>query len=712
MDDEASEVKERLRDTLTRFTDSYAEPRIDFDYAVLVHHENRVQQILATPDVFGLDEFRGLEHYIEGQFDESGVFRGRVVAFAQDLGIKEVVPKRLPTRSTLDRLGPFRLCIGTFEQELINTTHSNEQLEYLKAQALKFGGITVYRDGLRVMPYGRHDADFFGIEEQRGKHQGRYFWAHRRSFGRVAFTHGENPNLRDKAGREGLVENRAKRHLRALVKQVLIEVSARYFGSDSDIRKEMLPEIQARNAAARLAAEKAKTRRRRNLRQFLKEHRQPLSTALAEARTLADQVKILQGTRDRDRATIVIALYRTLTVTKEGLRPPPVPTKLGDLEDRYREYRDDYREFVAGLDELGKLAAAIEAEVGSVAPAEAARRSFRSHQSVLNSRVDGYFKKIESGVEALLGAWRERAEEDRGRYYKICHPLLDGELLAPNLGRVLNVLEFHRRELEEGFAAQYQPVARALEQLVEGIDIDGALAVVEDDMSGLEDRVRDLNAIAQVGITVEIIGHELESLDAEVRRNLLRLPEEVRRSSAFKLAFQAQGALTDRLRFLSPLKIAGYRARETITGAEIASYIADFFERTFADNRIEFSASDAFRSFSILDLPSRIFPVFINLVNNAVYWVSQGIERQVKLDFVDGKVVVADSGSGVDPDDVPRLFELFFTRRRDGRGVGLYLSQVNLAVAHHRIRYGTDSDPRILSGANFIIEFKDVGTNG
>ncbi|MBC7051956.1 hypothetical protein G6O46_23375, partial [Salmonella enterica subsp. enterica serovar Enteritidis] len=90
---------------------------------------------------------------------------------------------------------------------------------------------------------------------------------------------------------------------------------------------------------------------------------------------------------------------------------------------------------------------------------------------------------------------------------------------------------------------------------------------------------------------------------------------------------------------------------------------------------------------SIVDIPSRIFPVFINLINNSVYWVSQSAERYIRLDFKNGLTVVADSGKGVDPEDVPRLFNIFFTRRRSGRGVGLYLSRANLAVAGHKIRY-------------------------
>ena len=104
--------------------------------------------------------------------------------------------------------------------------------------------------------------------------------------------------------------------------------------------------------------------------------------------------------------------------------------------------------------------------------------------------------------------------------------------------------------------------------------------------------------------------------------------------------------------------------------------------------------------------------MFINLINNAVYWVSLSEKRQIQLGFDDELAIVADTGSGVDAEDVSRIFDIFFSRRRAGRGVGLYLCRVNLAVAGHKIRYSEGSDPRLLDGANFVIAFKGVRIDG
>jgi signal transduction histidine kinase len=226
-----------------------------------------------------------------------------------------------------------------------------------------------------------------------------------------------------------------------------------------------------------------------------------------------------------------------------------------------------------------------------------------------------------------------------------------------------------------------------------------------DQRSELEARVNQLSALAQLGITVEIVGHELETLDAEVGRNLRRLPITVRTMDAYKLAYAAHEALVNRLRFLTPLRLSGPQLKDLTSGGQIATYLANFFELQLREGHTTIEFTEAFRSFTVTDFSYRIYPVFINLVNNALYWVKQGsADRKIVLDLVQDDVVVADSGPGVDRDDENDLFELFFSRRVEGRGVGLYLCRANLAASGHTITYRTGGP--VLPGANFLIHFK------
>ena len=710
--EEVDEVKDRLMQTLTGFTDPYSDERPEFDYEVFVHRAEQNWRVLGASDVFGLGNVHELEHYIDGSFDERGTFTGRVVAFGRDLGIQKFVPKRPPPMTGQARLGPFKFTIGTFEMDERRSTHNETQHAFLVAQTMKYAGVPVYRDFLRVMPYGRPDADFLRMEERRGRSAGREFWAHRRSFGRIGLSRSANPALKDKAGREGFVDNRAFREMRLLVVEFLMDSARKYFGTDSPIREEMLPGIMERKALQKEAAEKARTRRRRSMRQFLREQ----STALEEALKRSDNLMALAtdvlSRKDPVQATVLAARANEIRLVGEKLRPPIPPSRLGDLEQDWRVYRDDYATLIEKLETLARLTAEIDAVLEGETPKAVLGKRHEERSTAIERQLEAFLSAIDQRLAKLRDIWHAHKGEDAGEMAARTGHLLESEVAPENLLGMLNLIDANSTELTEEFSGRYPAFLNVLDQLIEGIDLEGAYAITEDDRADLEEKLRDIHAVAQIGITVEIIGHEFETLESEVRRNLNKLPKVTRDTTAFSNAMRSHLALADRLRFLSPLKIAGYRTRETITGTQIADYVQDFFASSFEEQRIDFFASAAFRRISIVDLPSRIFPAFINLINNAVYWTSQSEERKIRLDFDGTVAIISDTGPGVDPEDVSRIFDIFFSRRRAGRGVGLYLSRANLTVAGHKVRYATAEDPTLLGGANFVIDFRGVQANG
>ncbi|MCH1921637.1 HAMP domain-containing histidine kinase [Shewanella sp. A3A] len=223
-----------------------------------------------------------------------------------------------------------------------------------------------------------------------------------------------------------------------------------------------------------------------------------------------------------------------------------------------------------------------------------------------------------------------------------------------------------------------------------------------------------LHSLAQLGITVEIIGHELEGFDQTIAYGLKNLSVDgltEKQTALLRDTFHAHQALTERLRFLSPLKLSGKKTIERIKGSKITEYIKSYFGGSFETANISFEVSDAFNSIVIQDLPSRIYPVFMNLINNSLYWCQRGEsdKRKIALDVKENEVYISDTGQGVDQDDYDQLFSLFFTRKqRGGRGVGLYLSKQNLQAGGHKIRYEPRSEKKLLSGANFVIDFKGL----
>ena len=260
--------------------------------------------------------------------------------------------QRPPNRSGLGP-GPFDICLGTFEWDLDRSTHPGEVHSHLIEQAEHYAGLAIYRDGLRVMPYGRPEADFFGIEERRSKHVGREFWSYRRTFGRVTLTRNENPNLRDKAGREGLIDNTARRELKALVVELLRNSARRFFNVDSEVTKELLPAVRERNRLAREAEKKAGQ-------QYMEEFRKAirrLQNEVQKAESGVDQLRaeladVHDGPAGYRRLEELGINVDRLCSEVDSLAPPERPKKLGRFESEYRTFRDAYRHLRHGAETL------------------------------------------------------------------------------------------------------------------------------------------------------------------------------------------------------------------------------------------------------------------------------------------------------------------------------------------------------------------------
>jgi signal transduction histidine kinase len=80
----------------------------------------------------------------------------------------------------------------------------------------------------------------------------------------------------------------------------------------------------------------------------------------------------------------------------------------------------------------------------------------------------------------------------------------------------------------------------------------------------------------------------------------------------------------------------------------------------------------------------RMLQVFKNVVENAIDYSKSGDAVEVRAELDGGGTIVCnvtDSGPGFRTEDLPHVFEPFFTRRRGGSGLGLAI--VQKIVAEH-----------------------------
>ncbi len=719
-DSNTTKTKRDFISTLYAFTDPYvAEDGSEFNsidpkfsYEVKTWSSEVADNIVEDDRIsINRNTTEQMEYVLSGNIDKHGVFHGQVKAYGEwrvlgtDYEIPPPADLSIPTGPTTF-VGPFSLHVATFEQDRRNSTLSDEDFARFKGLE-EHSGFLIYRDGLRVLPYGREANDFFEIETRRSMNAGREFWNKRRMFGRIALSRELNPNLRDKAGREGFIDNRAAKVLRALVINILKRAAYEYFGSNSDLRKELLPDIIAQNLKEK-AERQRKELSKRNAKSFrsrLRKNLPNLQSLNKSAFSLVTETKI-EGDQGIDNVQEIIS---DLTSELAELRIVGAPAKLGALEDDYRAYRSMYsevQECIRSLEE--KRAEAIE-RISPAKPEEIAQKQLSSHASRLQARLRSWRKSIDE----MQGSERKRVsvlfDQRNKAFHQDAMPLVEQVKMGKlGLDDALEQMKTLYERLDTENEDTFQSYLDALEVMSENINIELIARQGTADNISLRDDLNRLNQVAQLGVTVEILGHELNSNERMIREGIrqIRHAGDVPGTRLIEAGFEA---LSQQLEFLSPLKISGTRTRRKITGEEVFEYLTNFFDSVTRNHRIEISASQEFKLFSIYEQPSRLLPVFVNLVNNSVYWLStsQTPAPKVFLSIIDRKIIISDNGPGIDPVDQESLFKMFFTRKSSGgRGIGLYLSRVNLLAGGHSIQYSTDRKFQRLEGANFLIDLK------
>ena len=397
-------------------------------------------------------------------------------------------------------------------------------------------------------------------------------------------------------------------------------------------------------------------------------------------------------------------------------RLPGAPKNLGSLEDTYGQYRATLRSVQTAIAEMGDEIERRTEEITPTKPDVLLEKQLVSQAAQIHRRIQGWSRTLTALQKEEHQRIRDIVSQRNKAFHAEATPLLHRfetrQLSYAETSKAMNTLkqrlDGENRELFVSYIA-------ALESLKDSIDLEHLATFGMEELGELRTELERLNSLAQLGIAVEIVGHELQSYDDIIGSGVRRLPEDIRKSDAVKdIEFGYEG-LTDQLRFLSPLRLAGQKIQRWITGEEVYQYLSEFFKLPLAKNMISFESTDAFHNLRVFDQRSRLYPVFINLLNNSIYWLalSEHKDKRILLSIVNSDVVVSDNGPGIDPEDIDSLFSLFFTRKlQGGRGVGLYLCRANLTAGGHEIRYEPSAEDMPLNGANFLISFKGAEFDG
>ncbi|PDS98982.1 hypothetical protein CO659_05205 [Rhizobium sp. S9] len=503
---------DRFQRTLSNFVDPYSvgRKRPEFAYSAdvraVVSDATRIKVIVGAEKAIDRVQVQEMEHQIDGTVGEDGIFRGKLKAFGTWLqeSVEFELPKGLlmPDRSA-SRVGPFELYIASMEFEPENSTHSRaEHIRYTDL-AKDYSGLMIYRDGLRVLPYGREDNDFFEIEYKRSKNAGRYFWNHRQMFGRIALTRDHNPNLKDKAGREGFIDNTAAKTFRAIVGNILDQSARRYFGSASEIRKPRLTDIKARNRAGR-AEEEAKKLREKERKQFqteLERAEQRLPMLLGK---IGEGARTLSVEKDSDVTSAIGRLSEWRSeLADTSIRPLPagsarfsqryqaaranaetISEAIIAYEEKFRQEMDRYK--------AAKPSEIVEAQIKEAD--QAVRLQVEQFQAVIVSLQREQYDSVKQLAQSRMIEFRREADAIASRL----------QAGSSELSIVIELIRKLRDEWVEENRSVFGIYVSALESVKEEIDLETLASVQNQNLREAAAELDRLTALAQLGIAVEI----------------------------------------------------------------------------------------------------------------------------------------------------------------------------------------------------------------
>jgi len=668
--------------------------------------------LIGKDEFFTPDEFTDADHWFRGIFDEFGQFQGEISIYGEVIH-NHVIPWS-GGRGVSTNCGPFSIDFAAFEGESRHSTIPHEEYAKLVRKAERLGGLYIYRNGIRVLPYGDTEYDWLDIEFRRTKSAYYYYFSHRKMFGAVEIDAKKNQNLREKAGREGFQENKAYRQFRSILQNFFVQIAADFFRTDGvhagtfDLRKaELSKEDEARKRREKQVAVK-KRKFQSALDAFFAdcENNIPQADALALTERIETELRSARSIADSR-----LAARKVLELEQQSY------ADLRELEAKYRVPRPRIGLSKATLRDWSAYNAAFEGLRENVfrptrelledmigEEAQKARlsldRRIRTEETLKQLERESRKTTIESSraVREEADKVASKARDAAGKSLKTVESELRAvlsEFQRLDLSGMADDLFVETRDrLEERIQVitkEQSTLLRSVLEQIQAIDMTGENSTVEQLMAIeqrnllMEEEAAADAQLAQLGMAIEIINHEFAATIRSVRNGLRRL-------KAWADANEKLGELYESIRtsfdhldgyltLFTPLQRRLYRRAVEIRGSELRDFLEELFRARLARHNVTLHATKAFANARIVGFPSSFYPVFVNIVDNAIFWLSQQNpqrERSIKLDERGGALLISDTGPGVNVRDRDAIFEFGFTRKPGGRGMGLHIGRETL----------------------------------
>ena len=177
-------------------------------------------------------EFLANPHYhVEGSVNSDGTFKLEATLPLESGRVQ--IPGSVPrTDGKPLSCGPFNIELRVWDRDPDSLAPLVERrggtLRSLRQDLNAFAGISIYRDGFRVLPYGEPQNDWLRLDLRRVQAPVLRL-SNNQIVGYITISADENPDLKDQSNREGLLQNEALADLETAVLSILSQIERRRF---------------------------------------------------------------------------------------------------------------------------------------------------------------------------------------------------------------------------------------------------------------------------------------------------------------------------------------------------------------------------------------------------------------------------------------------------------------------------------------------------
>lgn len=738
----STKIEKMLSGFTNTITPDHPKPRINTDFRDYAGIGSAYKHIISKDTFFTPDDFEISDHHFSGTFDEFGQFSGKVNVYRQEEFEHKILWSGNNYKVT--ECGPFSINVAYIQGRLNHSILGKEDWMRLEAKTFVHGGLYLYKDDIRVLPYGNSDFDWLDIERNRSFSASHYFFSFRRMFGVVNITHGSNNFLREKAGREGFLENKAYRQFRDILKNFFVQLAADFFreGTSAGPKAETWLKIRegrkVHYAALERRDKQAKVRKEKfveSLNGFFEDLQSDKFTK--DVNILSEQIEkrfedvaYLEEPEEASQALLDAEIRSREEIEKYlsnlKINQPKGFTVGKAVREDYDAYATEYEKLRASVasgvilkidDHVEDYSNRLEIEISKRKRLEQAvesiskqaERAARQKSKETKEALSAVTKGVMELARELMIDLEDKIKEIKEGFTKYEINTADDFDLVQERKRVEDEIGKERDRASfalESIIKQLQSIYWSRGEDNELITSDMVSDAMSEELEELRERVQTDIELSQLGLAVGVIHHEFNSTVTSIRNSLrdLKAWADVNEKldgvyNNIRTNFEhLDGYLT----LFTPLNRRLYRTKEDISSSEVKSFLLDLFKARLARHNIQLIHSSGFKARKLHGFRSTFYPVFVNIIDNAIHWLNESpdLERIIRLHADDHGFYISNNGPEISVRDAERIFDLGFTRKLNGRGMGLHISKEVLQSEDYELLLDT---PRKKSNVTFKI---------